>query len=236
MLRLIGDIRQLTKGVKTNCSMFSTPNKVIQSLKYASKYFIKTDILQGYHQISHSTLSRNLFCFTLEDRVYRYNRASIEYIGSPHYYNHVIQKLLEDILWTHVKIEDWLTEAESIEEAISIFRKVLRCREKNSKLARHKLEFGREVDFTGTHISIPEGYHPTTAKINGILELPPPSNLTELWSFLGCWNQPRHTSQIINIVRTTCKDYSERTCPSYGTNLSRKCLKDLSQSSKAHSV
>ena len=97
-LRLIGDIRQLNKGVKTNCSMFSTPNKVIQSLKYASKYFIKTDILKGYHQISLSTLSRNLFCFALEDRVYRYNRASIEYTGSPHYYNHVIQKLLEDIL------------------------------------------------------------------------------------------------------------------------------------------
>ena len=45
-------------------------------------------------------------------------------------------------------------EAKSIEKAISIFRKVLlRCREKNSKLARHKLEFGREVDFAGTHIS-----------------------------------------------------------------------------------
>ena len=51
-LRLNGDLRQLNKGVKTNCSISPTPNKVMQSLKYASKYFIKTDLLQGYHQIS----------------------------------------------------------------------------------------------------------------------------------------------------------------------------------------
>ena len=37
-----------------------------------------------------------------------------------------------------------------------------------------------------------EGYRPTTAKINGIINLPAPTNLTELQSFLGCWNQLRH--------------------------------------------
>ena len=77
-----------------------------------------------------------------------------------------------------------------MEEAMNIFRKVLlRCREKNIKLARYKLLFGKEVDFAGTHIGGPERYHPTTAKINSVLVLPPSSNLTELWSFLGCWNQ-----------------------------------------------
>ena len=50
----------------------------------------------------------------------------------------------------------------------------------------------REVDIARTHIGGPEGYRPTIAKINGILELPPPTNLTKLRSFLGCWNQLRH--------------------------------------------
>ena len=86
-----------------------------------------------------------------------------------------------------MEIDDLLTEASTMEEVLSIFRKVLlRCREKNSKLARHTLDFGTEVDFARTHISRPEGYRPTTAKINGILELLPPTNLTELRSFLGC--------------------------------------------------
>ena len=96
---------------------------------------------------------------------------------------------MEDIQGIHVEINDLLMEAPTIEEAIARFRKVLiRCRERNIKLARHKLKFGTEVDFAGTHIGGPEGYRPTTAKINGILDLAAPTNLTELRSFLGCWN------------------------------------------------
>ena len=72
-------------------------------------------------------------------------------------------------------------EAESQEKAIDIFRKVLiRCREKNIKLARNKLECGPEVDFVGTHIWGPEEYCPTSTKIDGILNLLPPRNITEL--------------------------------------------------------
>ena len=92
-----------------------------------------------------------------------------------------------------MEIDDLLCEGVSMEEVLSTLRKVLiRCREKNIKLARHKLEFGKEIDFAGTHLGGPEGYRPTTAKINGIIDLPAPTNLTELRSFLGCWNQLRH--------------------------------------------
>ena len=100
---------------------------------------------------------------------------------------------MEDIPGVHIEIDDLLCEEEKMEDVLQILRKVLtRCREKNIKLARHKLEFGKEIDFAGTHLGGPEGYRPTTAKINGIINLPAPTNLTELQSFLGCWNQLRH--------------------------------------------
>ena len=99
---------------------------------------------------------------------------------------------MEDIQGVHVEIDDLLCEWVSMEEVLLTLWKVLtRCREKNIKLARHKLEFGKEIDFSGTHLGGPEGYRPTTAKINGIIDLPAPTNLTELQSFLGCWNQLR---------------------------------------------
>ena len=63
------------------------------------------------------------------------------------------------------------------------------CKEKHIKLARHKLEFRREVDFAGTHIGGPKGFRPTTAKIERIINMPHSTNLTELRSFLGVWNQ-----------------------------------------------
>ena len=62
--------------------------------------------------------------------------APMGYAGSSHYFNRVIQNLLEDITQVHIKIDDLLVEPETEEEAINTFRKVLViCREKNLKLA-----------------------------------------------------------------------------------------------------
>ena len=66
-LRLVCDLRQLNKGVKTDCSVFPTLNEIMQAINPASKYFVKKDLLQGYHQIPLSEKSKNLFVFALED-------------------------------------------------------------------------------------------------------------------------------------------------------------------------
>ena len=50
-LRLICDLRELNKAVTTDSSVFPTPNKVMQVLKASSTYYIRADLLQGYHQI-----------------------------------------------------------------------------------------------------------------------------------------------------------------------------------------
>ena len=139
------DLRQLNKSCKSDTSIFPTPNKVMQSLSLASEFFVKADLLQGYHQIALSDKSRNLFCFALEDGLYRYAWAPMGYMGSSHYFNCIIQKIMEAITGVHVEINDLLCEGTTMEEVLSTFRKVLtRCREKNIKLARHKLEFGKK--------------------------------------------------------------------------------------------
>ena len=40
-LRLVCDLRNLNKVVKSDCYIFPIPNEVMQSLKSSSKYFIK---------------------------------------------------------------------------------------------------------------------------------------------------------------------------------------------------
>ena len=91
-----------------------------------------------------------------------------------------------------MEIDDILVEAKDSDEAAETFRQILqRCREKNIKLARYKLQAGSELDFAGVHLGGPEGFKPTQSKIDAILRLPPPSNVAELRSFLGAWNQMR---------------------------------------------
>ena len=141
-LHLVCDLRNLNKGVKSDCSIFPTPNKVMTSLKSSSKFYCKNDLLQGYHQIPISSKSRNLFCFALEDGLYRYCRAPMGYTGSSHYFNRIVQKIFEDISSTHIEVDDILTEGDTMEECLATLKKILvRCRDKGIKLARHKLEF-----------------------------------------------------------------------------------------------
>ena len=100
---------------------------------------------------------------------------------------------MEGISGVHIEVDDLLIEAKEMMEALDILRQVLtRARLKNIKLARHKIEFGTQIEFAGVHLGGPDGYRPTTAKIEGIINTPAPTNLTELRSFLGCWNQLRH--------------------------------------------
>ena len=115
-LRLVCDFRNLNKAVKSDCSIFPTPNKVMQSLKSSSKFYCKNDLLQGYHQIPISMKSQNLFCFALEDGLYRYTRAPMGYLGSSHYFNRIVQKIFEDIQDTQIEVDDILTEVDSMEE------------------------------------------------------------------------------------------------------------------------
>ena len=101
------------------------------------------------------------------------------YTGSSHYFNRIVQKIFEDIPDTHIEVDDILTEGDTMEECLATFKKILvRCRNKGIKLARHKLEFGREVDFAGTRIGGQEGFRLTTAKIEGIINMSQPTNIT----------------------------------------------------------
>ena len=45
--------------------------------------------------------------------------------------------------------------------------------------------------FAGTHIGGPHRYHPTEAKIDATINLPAQAYVTELRSFIRCWNLMR---------------------------------------------
>ena len=65
-----------------------------------------------------------------------------------------------------MEINNLLCEGVTMEEVLSTLRKVLtRCREKNIKLARHKLEFGKEIDFAGTPFGGPKATIPLKLKL-----------------------------------------------------------------------
>ena len=83
-----------------------------------------------------------------------------------------------------------MIEAKGIDQAVERFRHVLqRPRDNGIKFAKHKLEIGETVTFAGLNIGGKDSYKPVQAKLDTILNMEAPKNLTELRSFLGCINQ-----------------------------------------------
>ena len=111
---------------------------------------------------------------------------------SSHYFNRVVQKSLSEIAKCHMEVDDILIEAVNEDEAADSLRQVLeRCRHKNIKLARYKIQCGPEIDFAGIHLGGQGGYRPSQSKIDTLIGLPAPTNITELRAFLGAYNQLR---------------------------------------------
>ena len=124
-IRLICDLRMLNKSMPVDGSIFPTPSEIMQNLNADSKFFIKSDMLQGYHQIPLAKEARNLFCFALDSGLYRYLRTPMGYSRSSHYFNKVVQKCLEDIEKVHVEIDDVLVEGVDSDEAAKTFKQIL---------------------------------------------------------------------------------------------------------------
>ena len=96
-----------------------------------------------------------------------------------------MSKPLEGIDRVHIEVDDILIEGRNEQEAIKTFREVLqRCRDYGIMLARFKLQVGQEVTFAGADIKKGD-YSPTMDKIQAIQNLPAPTNVKELRSFLG---------------------------------------------------
>lgn len=96
-------------------------------------------------------------------------------------------------------------------ELLKRIRKVLdRCCQYNLKLNRSKCEFGvKQITILG-HVVSEKGIEPDVAKTDAIKATPPPSNVSDLRSFLGtCGYVSKFIPSYANIVellrKLTCK-------------------------------
>ena len=96
-----------------------------------------------------------------------------------------MDKIVFGIEGVRISLDDVIIYAETMTELLKRIRKVLDpCRQYNLKLNRSKCEFGVEqITILGHGVS-EKGYEPDVAKTDAIKATPPPSNVSDLRSFL----------------------------------------------------
>ncbi|XP_061724707.1 uncharacterized protein K02A2.6-like [Cydia pomonella] len=168
-------------------------------------YFSKIDLSQAYNQIELDD-SKKYTVINTHRGLYRYNRLVYGLSSSPGIFQRIMCNLLKGIPNVEIFLDDVIIGGKTKQEHLAALEAVFsRLHKAGLKLKSSKCVFlVDEVQYLGYIIS-KDGIKTDPAKVQAVLRVPRPSNVTELRSFLG----------IINFYGKFIKNMSVKLVPLY---------------------
>eukprot|EP00768_Dysnectes_brevis_P003397 gnl/Dysnectes_brevis/2435_a2898_1325.p1 GENE.gnl/Dysnectes_brevis/2435_a2898_1325~~gnl/Dysnectes_brevis/2435_a2898_1325.p1 ORF type:complete len:1476 (+),score=163.58 gnl/Dysnectes_brevis/2435_a2898_1325:352-4428(+) len=152
------------------------------------KYFATLDLVSGYHQCAIDAASQPLTAFVTPDGLYEWTRLPFGLKNAPSHFQKSIQDALSGLLYKAclVFIDDIVIFGETAEEFLSNLRAVFtKLATLNLVLSALKCTIGAfRIEYLGFIITH-AGIEISPARKQGITDMHPPSNPSELRSFLG---------------------------------------------------
>ena len=151
-----------------------------------SKYFAKINAKRGFFQLTLAEESRYVTTFITSRGCYRFKWTPFGLSDASEAFQKMMDKFLFGIEGVQISVDDVIIYAKTMTELLKRIRKVLdRCRHYNVKLNRSKCEFGvKRITILGQVVS-ERGIEPDVAKTEATKVTPPPTNVSDLRSFLG---------------------------------------------------
>ena len=169
-----------------NCYPIPTLDEILYEVNGA-KIFSKHDLVQGYHQILLDEKSRDITAFSTPQGLFWYKRLIFRAKNAFEDFQKIVEtNITHDINSVFNISDDIIAHATNQNEHLQRFWKVFdKIPKEGLKLNLKKCEFGEDsISYMG-HILNSEGLFPEPEKVNSILNMKPPSNASEVRSFLG---------------------------------------------------
>ena len=168
------------------------------------KFFSKLDLKDAFHQVPVKVDDQPKTAFICQGQLYEYLKMPFGLKNSPACFQRNIQNVIGDCEYAMPYLDDIIVHSRTDKEHIGHLASVL---EKMSRYRLHcklsKCEFFQsKVKYLGLIFS-EEGITVDQDKVSGIVRMLPPTNLTELRSFLG----------MCNFYRKFIKDFSSIAVP-----------------------
>ena len=190
-LRLVVDFKAsgLNNAIKRRVHPFPSASDIMKSIRPDSKWFLKCDAVQGYHQVPLDEESQALTTFILPFGVFYFTRAPMGLAGSGDEFCSRTDEIFVDLDISKI-VDDILIQGRTQEEVFQKFENLLqRCRKFGITLSRSKLLMAKEnLKFSGFVIG-QSGISPDADKVESLRKFPTPTDITSLRSFLGLANQ-----------------------------------------------
>jgi len=193
-IRICIDPRDLNRAIRREHYQLPTIEEVTTRLAGAKKFTV-CDAKDGFHQIQLDEESSFLTTFNTPFGRYRWTRLPFGISSAPEVWQRRMHEFVEGLEGVEVIADDFLIvgSGNADEEVNATLDRnerafLKKCREWNLKLNRDKLKRAEPtVAFMG-HVFTAEGLKPDPAKVEAILEMPPPTDVKGVKRFLGMVN------------------------------------------------
>ena len=150
------------------------------------KFFTKLDLSQAYLQLPLDSESRKYMVINTHKGLFRYTRLPYGVASAPGIFQRVMESLLQGIPGVTVYIDDILISSATEEEHLKALEEVLRrLAQVGLRVKKPKCKFMvPSVEYLGYRIDA-AGLHPIADKVQAVVDVRTPTNVTELRSFLG---------------------------------------------------
>ena len=201
-VRICVDLKKLNQVVMREKYVLPTLDEILPKLS-GSKVFSTLDCSSGFWAIPLSEDCARLTTFITPFGRYCFKRLPFGISSAPEIFQRIMHELLRDIAGVTVYMDDIIVSGSSMSEHDSRLDVTLRAIEKSGlKLNKDKCVFRKSsLDFLGHHIDA-NGVQPSRDKIDAIVNLQAPTNVTELRRCLGMFNYlGRYVSNLANMAK-----------------------------------
>ena len=189
-VRICVDMTKLNKFVKRPLHPITTPREAVSQVPTEAKFFSTLDAKSGYWQLPLHPDSQHLTTFMTPWGRFKFLRAPMGLVSTGDEYCRRGNLALQGLGNFLKVVDDILVHSETMEKHEQHLRALLdRCREHGITLNEQKFFCAaKDVSYCGFNISA-AGKQVHHDKVAAIADFPPPTNLTELRSFMGLVQQ-----------------------------------------------
>ena len=187
-IRFCVDYRKLNLVTKKDSYALPRIDEALALLN-GNLYFSSLDCNAGYFQIPMEQSSKEKTAFITDQGLFQFNVMSFGLTNAPATFQRYMDAVLAGLKWNTllVYIDDILVFSPTFEDHVRDVNNVLdRLLEANITLKPSKCNvFQKELLYLG-HLVSADGIRPDPKKIQAILEMPEPVDVTTVRSFIGC--------------------------------------------------